>query len=203
MKQAPRVLVVGTKNLKKCREMQDLLHALPFDVRPLSDYPDVDTVEETGDTFNANAAAKAIGYARATGQWCVADDSGIEIAALGGRPGVYSARWGGEDGNDELNNQQMLNELRDVPPEQRQAQYVCVVVLADPEGLLLEASATCPGMIIDTPRGSGGFGYDPYFFLPDRNCTMAELPAADKHAISHRGQALRLLRAKMQQLLKS
>lgn len=198
----PKILVVGTKNAKKCREMQDLLHSLPLDVRPLSDYADIASVEESGETFYDNAAAKALGYARATGQWCVADDSGLEIAALEGRPGIYSSRWGGEEGNDALNNERMLRELRDVPPERRQARYVCVVVLAGPQGVLLDASGSCSGVIIDEPQGAGGFGYDPYFYLPDKGRTMAQLEPHEKHAISHRGQALRLLRSRLPQLLK-
>lgn len=197
------VLVVGTKNAKKCREMREILSGLPVEVKSLTDYPGVADAEETGETFEENARAKAAAYARATGQWCVADDSGIEIDGLGGRPGVYSARWGGEDGNDELNNRKMLAELQGVPRDRWRARYVCVVVLAAPSGeALLEARGTCEGQITDKPAGDGGFGYDPYFFLPDRGRTMAELSADDKHAISHRGKALRELRRKLEACLK-
>ena len=134
----------------------------------------------------------------------MADDSGLEVPALGNRPGIHSARWGGQDGNDLLNNQKLVAELRQVPPERRQARYVCAAVVASPEGkVLLSAHGTCEGVIIDTPAGSGGFGYDPHFYLPDRTCTMAQLPPREKHAISHRGRALRALRKKIEQLVES
>jgi XTP/dITP diphosphohydrolase len=198
-----KVLVVGTKNQKKCREMRELLAGLPLEVRSLSEFPGIEPAEENGTTFEENAAAKALTYARATGQWCVADDSGLEISALGNRPGIYSSRWAGREGDDEANNRKLLEELRTVPRDRWQARYVCVAVLASPEKVLLSARGTCAGVITDRPAGSGGFGYDPYFYLPERQATMAELPAAEKHAISHRGAALRELRAKLEAYLKS
>jgi len=200
MPSSPRILVVGTRNAKKCREMCELLAGLPLDVRPLTDFPFDGSVEETGDTFEANAAAKALGYARATGHWCVADDSGLEVDALGGRPGVLSARWAGADGDDDANNRKLLEELRSVPLGLRQARYVCVAVLASTAAPLITARGSCPGLIVDRPSGRGGFGYDPYFYLPERGCTMAQLRPEDKHAISHRGQALRDLRQKLTEL---
>jgi len=202
MAQQPRILVVGTHNRKKCREMQDVLNGLPLEVRPLADFDPVPEAEETGATFEANAAAKALAYARATGHWCVADDSGLEVPALGDRPGVYSARWGGEQGNDRLNNQRLVEELKGVPPDRRQARYVCAAVLASPDGrVLLTAHGTCEGVVVERPAGAGGFGYDPHFHLPDRGCTMAQLRPQEKHAISHRGAALRALRGKIEHLL--
>ena len=204
MAQQPRILVVGTHNRKKCREMQDVLSGLPLEVLPLADFGDVPPAEETGETFQANAAAKALAYARATGHWCVADDSGLEVPALGNRLGIHSARWGGEQGNDRLNNRRLVEELRDVPPERRQACYVCVAVLASPDGrVLLTARGTCEGIVTDTPAGTGGFGYDPHFYLPERGCTMAQLVPAEKHAISHRGKALRVLRTQIEHLLRA
>ena len=198
---APRILVVGTRNEKKCREMRQLLAGLPMEVVPLSDFDGLATHEETGSTFNENARQKALAYARATGHWCVADDSGLEVPALGGRPGIYSARWGGEDGNDELNNRKLMDELAAVPRDRWQARYVCVAVLASPEKVLLEAEGTCSGLITDQPAGDGGFGYDPHFYVPDHGCTMAQLSSDAKHAISHRGKALRTLREKLTELL--
>ena len=203
MSQTRKILVVATRNAKKCREIEDVLKGLPLEVRPLAD---VDAggaaVEETGATFEANAAAKAVAYARATGHWCVADDSGLEVATLGNRPGIFSARWGGEDGNDALNNRKLIDELCDVPRNRRQARYVCVAVLASPEdGVLATARGTCDGVVTDAPAGRGGFGYDPHFYLPDLGCTMAQLAPAEKHAISHRGRALRALREKIENLL--
>jgi XTP/dITP diphosphohydrolase len=201
MTHTTRILVVGTRNAKKCREMAHALQGLPVQVRPLSDYDPVPPAVEDADTFEANAAIKALAYARATGQWCVADDSGLEVAALDDRPGVYSARWGGEDGNDALNNRRLMDELRGVPRERRQAQFVCVAVLASPERVLLEARGTCEGLILDAPRGQGGFGYDPYFFVPHLGRTMAELTPDEKLAVSHRGRALADLRARIAPLL--
>jgi XTP/dITP diphosphohydrolase len=203
MARQPRTLVVGTRNPGKCREIVEILAGLPLVVRPLSDFEDVEPAVETGDTFRKNATAKALAYARATGQWCVADDSGLEVAALGDRPGILSARWGGEDGNDALNNRRLMDEIKTVPPDLRQARYVCVVVLASPEGVLLSASGSCDGVIADQPAGTGGFGYDPYFYLPERGCTMAELTPQEKHRISHRGKALRALRRKLARLLEA
>ena len=196
-----RILVVGTLNARKCREMEELLAGLPLEVRPLSAFGVIEPAPETGRTFQENAAAKALAYARTTGQWCVADDSGLEIPALAGRPGIYSSRWAGQEGNDELNNRKLLDELRAVPRERWQARYVCVAALASPEKVLLTARGQCPGVITDRPAGSGGFGYDPYFYLPERCCTMAELTPQEKHALSHRGRALRDLREKLQELL--
>ena len=202
MAHQPRILVVGTHNRKKCREMQDVLAGLPLEVRPLADFDPVPEAEETGATFEANAAAKAVAYARATGHWCVADDSGLEVLALGDRPGIYSARWGGEQGNDRLNNRRLVEELRTVPADRRQARYVCAAVLASPDGrVLLAARGTCEGVVVETPAGDGGFGYDPHFYLPQRGCTMAQLAPAEKHAISHRGNALRALRTQIERLL--
>lgn len=201
MPQSPRILVVASRNAGKCREMQEILEGLPLEVRPLADFEPVEPVEETGETFEANAAAKALAYARATGQWCVADDSGLEVPALGNRPGIYSARWGGEDGNDRLNNERLVRELRSVPPDRRQARYICVAALASPEKVLLTTRGTCEGLVTDAPAGAGGFGYDPHFLLPDRGCTMAQLAPEEKHAISHRGKALRALREQIAHLL--
>jgi len=202
MARQPSILVVGTHNRKKCREMQDVLAGLPLEVRPLADFGDVPAAEETGATFEANAAAKALAYARATGHWCVADDSGLEVAALGNRPGIHSARWGGEQGNDRLNNRRLVEELRNVPPDRRQARYVCVAVLASPDGrVLLAARGTCEGVVGDTPAGTGGFGYDPHFYIERLGMTMAEMPPQQKHAISHRGQALRGLGPQLLKLL--
>lgn len=202
MADSPRILVVGTRNAKKCREMAHALQGLPLEVRPLSDFDPVPPAVEDGETFEANAAIKAALYARATGQWCVADDSGLEVLALGHRPGVYSARWGGQDGNDQLNNRRLLDELRSVPHDRRQARFVCVAVLASPERSLLQARGSCEGIILDTPRGQGGFGYDPLFYVPRLGKTMAELTADQKLAVSHRGQALRDLRTKIEALIR-
>ncbi len=198
-----QVLVVGTRNEKKCREMRQLLAGLPLEVVPLSDLDGLATHEETGSTFTENARQKALAYARATGYWCVADDSGLEVLALGGRPGIHSARWGGREGDDKANNRKLMDELAGVPRDRWRARYVCVAVLASPEKVLLVAEGTCSGVITDTPAGDGGFGYDPHFYVPDHGCTMAKLSPDAKHAISHRGEALRTLRKQLAELLKT
>jgi len=154
--------------------------------------------EEDGDTFEANARLKAIAYARATGMTCLADDSGLEVDALGGRPGVRSARYAGignaRDERDAANNAKLLRELKDVPPDRRAARFVCAMCLADPSGdILAETRGEFAGVIIDHPRGTHGFGYDPLLHLPDRDCTNAELSPAEKNARSHRGTAVRLM----------
>ncbi len=198
-----QVLVVGTRNEKKCCEMRHILAGLPLQVVPLSDFDSVLSHEETATTFAENAREKALAYARATGHWCVADDSGLEVLALGNRPGIYSARWGGRQGDDKANNRKLMDELARVPRDKWQARYVCVAVLASPEKVLLVAEGTCTGVITDTPAGDGGFGYDPHFYVPDHGCTMAQLSPDAKHAISHRGKALRSLRDQLAQLLKT
>jgi XTP/dITP diphosphohydrolase len=198
----PEILVVGTRNPKKCREIQDALAGLALEVRTLADFEPVPPAEETGQTFEANAAAKALHYARATGHWCLADDSGIEVPALGDRPGILSARWGGQPLSDRRNNHKLLDELKAVPRDRWQARYVCVAVVAAPDGRVLAgARGTCEGVVTDRPAGSGGFGYDPLFYLPEMDCTMAQLSPDRKHAISHRGRALRALRERLERLL--
>jgi len=196
-----RILVVGTRNAGKCRELVELLAGLPVEVRSLTDYEGIAPHEETGTTFRENAAAKALAYARATGQWCVADDSGLEVPALGNEPGLYSSRWAGREGDDAANNRKLMERIAAGPPERRQARYVCVAVLASPEKVLLESCGTCEGMITDRPAGEGGFGYDPYFWVPELGKTMAELPPEVKHALSHRGKALRALADQMRRMI--
>jgi len=183
--------------------MRQILAGLPLEVVPLSDFDSVRSHEETAATFTENARQKALAYARATGHWCVADDSGLEVPALAGRPGIYSARWGGRDGDDEANNRKLMDELAGVPRDRWQARYVCVAVLASPERVLLVTEGTCSGVITDRPAGDGGFGYDPHFYVPDHDCTMAQLSPDAKHAISHRGKALRSLREQLAELLKT
>ena len=129
---------------------------------------------------------------------CLADDSGIVVDALQGRPGVYSARYAGEDCNDERNNEKLIRELANVPYEQRTGHYACVLVLVWPDGSALTAEGTCEGIIRDTYAGTGGFGYDPLFYLPELGKTMAEVSMAEKNALSHRGKALRKLAGMLQ-----
>ena len=196
-----RTLVIATRNRKKFREMADILEGLDLDVRSLEDFPAVPPVPETAETFDQNARAKALAYAGATGQWALADDSGLEVDALDGRPGVRSSRWGGREGDDELNNRTLLDALAARPKDARTARYRCVVALATPDRVLLTAQGACEGRITDRPAGSNGFGYDPYFFVPSTGCTMAELAPEQKNRLSHRGRALRALKSRLKKLL--
>ena len=178
-----------------------MLSALPVSVAPVQEVCDIPAPAETGATFAANARAKALYYARACVQWCLADDSGLEVDALDGRPGVHSARYAtdrvgaGADRQtlDRANNIRLLADLDGIEDERRTARFVCHLALADPRRLLLEASGTIEGRIAREPSGDNGFGYDPLFYLPELGCTAAELSARQKNRISHRGKAVRRL----------
>jgi XTP/dITP diphosphohydrolase len=188
-------LILGTRNRKKCDEMADLIKELPLEVVDLSAYPDAPEVEETGSTFAENARLKAIGFARATRQWALTDDSGLVVPALNGRPGVYSARYAGKQGDDEANNQRLLAELGPLEDDQRDAYYVCVMALASPEGEVVATSeGRCHGTIVKERRGAGGFGYDPLFLIPEYHQTFAELSLRVKQALSHRARAMTSMR---------
>jgi XTP/dITP diphosphohydrolase len=173
-----------------------------FEVIDLSAYPAIPPVEETGTTFLANACLKAAYYALACNSWTLADDSGLAVDALGGKPGVHSARWSemhGRPKGDIHNNQLLLEQLKDVPDENRGACFVCALALSDPQGrIILTASDCVEGRILRRPAGSGGFGYDPLFFLESHGRTTAELPPAEKDALSHRGKAARRMMALLQ-----
>ncbi len=196
-----RTVVIATRNRKKFEEMAAMLGGLDLEVRSLADFPGVPTVPEMGDTFEENAKAKALAYAQATGEWALADDSGLEVDALAGKPGVRSSRWGGEEGNDDLNNRTLLEALADHPKETWTARYRCVVALATPDRVLLVAEGACEGRITDRPAGSNGFGYDPHFYLPGVGRTMAQLAPSAKNRRSHRGQAIRALKPRLKKLL--
>ena len=186
----PQEIVIASKNKGKIREIRQIYADLPVSVVEVADLPDV---VEDGDSFSSNARKKAVEIARHTGRWALADDSGLEVDALKGAPGIHSARWSGA--GDEANNDKLLRELRGVPPPARTARYRAVVVVADPSGrIIAETDGTCEGLIGFERRGGGGFGYDPLFVVPQFGCTMAELTAETKHSISHRGEALRRLR---------
>ena len=190
-------LIVATGNPGKLRELRQLLEGLPFEVIAGADIG-LDSPEETGATFRENALLKARHAARAAHAAAVADDSGLEVDALGGAPGVYSARYAGAGADDDANNAKLLAALAGVAPAARRARYRCVLALVrgevDPP---LFAEGVWEGRIIDTPRGAGGFGYDPYFWIPELQKTAAELDLEDKNRLSHRGSALRALRAQL------
>jgi XTP/dITP diphosphohydrolase len=191
-------VVLATSNPGKQRELQVLLEPLGYQL-VLQSSLGIEAPEESGSTFEANALLKARHAARAAGLPALADDSGLEVDALGGRPGVHSARYAGPDASDAANNARLLAELAGLPPQRRGARYRCVLAFVrdadDPEPLLV--SGAWSGRIGAEPRGSGGFGYDPLFIPEGLHCTAAELPAAEKNRLSHRGQALRALVARL------
>lgn len=202
MKHSPPILVLGTANRKKGLELAELVAPLGLTVRTLADFPQALSVAETGDTFAANAALKAVEQAMHLGQWVLADDSGLAVDALGGAPGVYSARYAGPNASDEDNNRHLLAELANAPLERRTAHYVCHATLADPAGAIrAEAEDYCHGRILLDYRGAGGFGYDPLFEIIEYHRTFGELSAAVKAVLSHRGRAMRRLLPTLRGLL--
>jgi len=197
----PRILVIATRNRKKFEEMVAILRGLKARLKSPDDFSGVPAVPETGETFEENARTKALLYARATGRWALADDSGLEVDALRGLPGVRSSRWGGEEGNDRLNNETLMKALAGRPKETWTARYRCVMALATPEKVLATTEGVCEGRITDRPAGANGFGYDPYFWLPERGCTMAELAPDVKNRLSHRFRALEAMRKHLGKIL--
>lgn len=195
-------LVLGTRNDKKRRELEELLSLPSLELVTLANYPDAPEVEETGTTFLDNASLKAVTLARALGAWVLGEDSGLCVDALDGRPGIYSARFAGEPSDDERNNDKLLDELSGIPDEKRTAHYVCTAALSDPTGTIRGTSeGRCHGVITWERIGSGGFGYDPLFLIPSEGKTFGELPAAFKQSISHRAQAMMKLRPQLMQLI--
>ncbi|MBQ7516549.1 MAG: RdgB/HAM1 family non-canonical purine NTP pyrophosphatase [Schwartzia sp.] len=183
-------IVVATKNPGKVREMMNAFQNLPVELLPLSAFGDLPEAVEDGKTFAENAAIKARFYMRETGTACLADDSGLSVDALDGAPGVYSARFAGWHADDAANNEKLLAELRRLGLAESAAAYHCALAFCDTDGVIVTAHGTCPGVVRLTAKGSGGFGYDPYFYL-DNGRSMAELSLAEKDAVSHRGAALR------------
>ena len=159
-------------------------------LRGVEDFPFLPEVEEDGNSFRENAIKKATTIAKACNTWAMADDSGLEIDALNGRPGIYSSRYAGPNATDEKNIEKVLSELRGVPKEKRTARFLCSIALASPHQLLFVVEGRCEGFITEEPRGKGGFGYDPIFYVPDYNHTFAELNPLTKNSISHRAKAL-------------
>jgi XTP/dITP diphosphohydrolase len=198
----PPVLVLGTRNVKKRQEIEEILGERGLDLRDLTGWPNAPEVVEDGAAFEANARKKATELARALGQWVLGEDSGLVVPALSGRPGVLSARYAGRQGDDEANNQRLLAELAPLPDDRRSAYYVCTAVLADPQGEVRAVSeGRCHGVIVREPRGTGGFGYDPLFLIPEYHQTFGELSSRVKHALSHRSKALERLRPALRELL--
>ncbi len=185
-------ITLATTNRGKLNELRKMLQGYSVILRSLDDFGSLDDFEETGDTFAENARQKALHYSKLLNRLVLADDSGLQVDALGGAPGVRSARFAGVEGadRDQANNQKLLELLAEVPSQKRTARFCCSLCLASPAEIIMEVEGFFEGAIISTPRGENGFGYDPVFFLPDRNKTVAELTNEEKNAISHRGQAL-------------
>jgi XTP/dITP diphosphohydrolase len=195
-------LVLGTRNRKKREEIVEILGDLGLEFGDLTQWPDLPEVIEDGATFEANARKKAAETAQPIQRWVLAEDSGLVVPALNGRPGVYSARYAGRQGDDAANNARLLAELAPFPDDRRAAYYVCTVALADPQGeVQAVAEGRCHGVIVRQERGQGGFGYDPLFLIPEYHHTFGELSPRVKHAISHRARALAKLRPALRRLL--
>ncbi len=184
-------ILLATNNQGKVKELLKLLGSLPFNVLSLRDFPAIGEIEENGETFADNALIKARTASRLSGLLCLADDSGLEVEALQGRPGVHSARFAGEPKDDTRNNLLLLELLKDIPYPQRGARFKSVIAIVTSCGEEYLTEGTCEGMIGFEPKGSDGFGYDPLFFVPQFAKTFAELTLEEKNCISHRGKALR------------
>jgi XTP/dITP diphosphohydrolase len=198
----PATLIIGTRNRKKLEEIREILGDLSIQLADVSGFPSAPEVVEDGDTFLANATKKASETAKALNRWVLAEDSGLVVPVLRGEPGVLSARYAGKQGDDAANNALLLKKLDPLPDEKRDAYYVCVAVLSDPQGqAVVNAEGRCHGRILRDYRGTGGFGYDPLFLIPEYHQTFGELSSRVKHALSHRGKALTQLRPALWDLL--
>lgn len=185
-------IVLATRNQNKQREMQQLLNDIGWEVLSLKDFPGCPEVIEDGETFLANAQKKAVEVSTHCGVYALADDSGLVVDALNGAPGVYSARYArGEESTDEENNARVLKELEGLSQEKRTARFVCAAVLTDGNNVLYSTEQTVEGLIQTELSGEGGFGYDPLFYYPPYNKTLAQATAEEKNAISHRGKSMR------------
>jgi XTP/dITP diphosphohydrolase len=190
----PPLIVIGSRNKKKLDEIAQILAGTGFDFNDLSRWPDVPEILEDGKTFEENARKKVADLARALNQWVIGEDSGLVVPALNRRPGIYSARYAGKHGDDAANNERLLAELAPLPDDRRNAYYVCVTALADTQGAIRAVvEGRCHGIITKESRGTGGFGYDPLFLIPEYHRTFGELSPIVKHALSHRARALEQL----------
>ncbi len=183
-------VVLATRNEGKVREIADILAPHGFEVVSLREFPELGEITEDGATFRENAMIKATAVSGHTGLLALADDSGLEVDALDGAPGIYSSRFAGEEKDDQANNHKLLELLSDIPAERRTARFQCVVAIAEPDGWVHIAEGSCEGVIAEEPRGQRGFGYDPLFYVPAYNRTFAELDPFIKNKISHRAKAL-------------
>lgn len=193
-------IVLSSRNKKKAREVSEILAPAGFVVVPVTEFPDIPEVEEDGTTFAENAAKKASEVAIRLNRWVVGEDSGLQVDALNGAPGIYSARYSGEGATDESNNRKLIADLAGIPDEKRGAGYICSVALSDPSGTIrIACEGTCRGRILTEAYGEGGFGYDPFFLIPEYHLTFGQLSSTVKHRLSHRARAF----AKFLPLLKN
>jgi len=197
----PQEVVIATCNPGKFREIKAILSSLPLKFLSLEDFPDLPEVVEDGATFTENAGKKARTIADFTGRLAIADDSGLVVDALQGRPGVFSSRYAGENATDRERCQKLLEEMASIPEGKRQARFVCAMAAALPRGRMEVVEGECRGWVTSAPRGKRGFGYDPLFFVPQFGKTMAELEPEEKNRISHRGRALEKLKALLPEFL--
>ncbi|WP_129704959.1 XTP/dITP diphosphatase [Priestia megaterium] len=188
-----REIIIATKNAGKVKDFETLFSPKGFKVKSLLDFPEIEDVEETGVTFAENATLKAEAISSALNKPVIADDSGLAIDALNGEPGVYSARYAGENKDDNANIEKVLQKLNDVPFEKRTARFHCALAIAVPGKKTEIVEGTCEGHILEEQRGENGFGYDPIFFVEKWRCSMAELTKEQKNQISHRANALKKL----------
>ncbi len=200
-----KVLLIATSNKGKIKEISEVLKDFPISIKTLEDFSGIPSPEETGKTFFENAYLKAKYWAEKTGLMCLADDSGLEVDALNKAPGIYSARFAGENATDEENNRKLLELLQGIPLEKRTARFVCVIVVYHPSGKYITTEGIWEGLIGFEMRGSYGFGYDPLFLVPEYNYqkTSAELLLEEKNKLSHRGKALAKLKEIFSDFLKS
>ncbi|MDD5169001.1 MAG: XTP/dITP diphosphatase [Syntrophales bacterium] len=187
-------VVLATKNRGKIKEIEEILSGLPLEIVPLDAYPAMPDIEEDGESFFANALKKAKAIAEYTKEAAVADDSGLTVDALNGRPGIYSARYAGAEATDEDNIRKLLNDLRGISAKDRQASFRCTIVLYEPDGRYHAFEGRWNGLIGETPQGTAGFGYDPVFYVPEMGLTAAEMAPGEKNRRSHRAQALEKLK---------
>jgi XTP/dITP diphosphohydrolase len=190
-------VIIATANRGKAKEFEQMFQAYGIDILTLLDLEEPIDIQETGTTFEENALIKAREVATRLNMPVIADDSGLEVDALDGRPGVYSARYAGEQKDDQANIEKVLRELKGVPFEQRTARFRCALAVVFPSGEELTVHGTCEGYITEQPKGTNGFGYDPIFYVPEKQCTMAELPSEIKNKISHRAHALQQFKKRM------
>jgi XTP/dITP diphosphohydrolase len=198
-----RDILIATGNQGKLREIQAVMNDLPVTFKTLDQFPNLPDAVENGLSFAENAIIKAVHFSRLTGLWTLADDSGLEVDALNGRPGIHSARFAGPNRDDQANNNKLIRQLSRIRPEQRTARFQCQVVIADGDNILTEAAGTLNGLIVDVPQGTNGFGYDPHFLVPSLRKTTAQLTPELKNTISHRGLALANLKPLLRNLLRS